>query len=351
MMHTTPGSPLLRIIGCALVLAASLLATPVARAEAAGALAPLPAGSAPASSHAPYAAGECAVCHTSADVSKPGAVPKPAPALCLDCHDEFARTLAKPHVHRPARKDCTLCHNPHNSPQAKLLLSELYALCTDCHSGIDETNSRAAVKHAALTKGRKCSNCHDPHSSAVARLLVRLPFDLCVSCHGQDGLTDAKGKKLQNIKAWLDANKEWHGPVATKDCSACHQAHGSENFRLLETPYPPEFYAPYDARNYALCFSCHKEAAFSTAQTTTLTNFRDGARNLHFVHLQEIGRGRTCRACHEVHASTQAHQIREGVPYGSSGWVLKLNYTKTATGGSCDKTCHTKKVYANRSSP
>ena len=51
-------------------------------------------------------------------------------------------------------------------------------------------------------------------------------------------------------------------------------------------------------------------------------------------------RGRTCRACHEVHASKQRHQIRDGVPYGSRGWVLKLNYTRTETGGSCARTCH-----------
>jgi hypothetical protein len=33
------------------------------------------------------------------------------------------------------------------------------------------------------------------------------------------------------------------------------------------------------------------------------------------------------------------------VPFGSSGWMLKLNYTKTADGGSCSKTCHDTKTY------
>jgi hypothetical protein len=36
------------------------------------------------------------------------------------------------------------------------------------------------------------------------------------------------------------------------------------------------------------------------------------------------------------------------VPYGSAGWVLKINYTKTPTGGTCAKTCHETKTYVNK---
>ncbi len=86
----------------------------------------------------------------------------------------------------------------------------------------------------------------------------------------------------------------------------------------------------------------------SAEQTTTLTNFRDGSRNLHYVHVHNTDRGRTCRACHEVHAAKQPHRIREGVPYGTAGWVLKINYTKTPTGGTCTKTCHETKTYVNK---
>ena len=338
-----------RASGALIAALALLAAAPTLRAQAPSPLAPHAAAATPASTHAPYAAGECKLCHQSADPKKPGPVVKKTPELCLDCHDEFLGVLGRPHTHMPARQDCTLCHNPHNAVQPKLLLGEPRVLCARCHADIAALDTTAPVRHAAISTSKQCANCHNPHGSAVERLLIQLPFDLCVSCHDQDGRVDARGKKLLNIKAWLAANKNWHGPIAAKDCSACHQPHGGDNFRLLRTNYPPEFYAPYDARNYALCFSCHNEKAFSTAQTTTLTNFRDGARNLHYLHLQQGGRGRTCRACHEVHASTQAHHIREGVPYGSSGWVLKLNYTQTESGGSCDKTCHTTKTYSYRS--
>ena len=343
--QTTQSKPGAAVVKVQTTKAAAPISAPVA---APGALAPLSAKPAPVSSHAPYEAGDCKICHQSADPKQPGPVIKQGPALCLVCHEEFASVLKRPHTHAPALADCTSCHNPHNANFRKLLLQEPRTLCTNCHDKIGKISSNAAVPHKAVSTGAQCTNCHNPHGSTVEKLLRQLPFDLCVSCHKVDTMADARGKKLQNIKAWLDDNKNWHGPVAAKDCSACHEPHGGAHFRLLKEDYPPEFYAPYDPRTYALCFSCHQETAFSTAQTSTLTSFRNGATNLHFVHLQQSGRGRTCRACHEVHASKQGNHIREGVPYGSGGWMLKLHFKKTATGGSCEKTFHSEKFYVNK---
>jgi len=83
------------------------------------------------------------------------------------------------------------------------------------------------------------------------------------------------------------------------------------------------------------------------AKTTTLTKFRNGDQNLHYLHVNKDERGRTCRACHEVHASQQKHQIRDAVPYGHTGYMLKINFTQTATGGTCAKTCHVTRSYTN----
>ena len=60
-----------------------------------------------------------------------------------------------------------------------------------------------------------------------------------------------------------------------------------------------------------------------------------------------VRQGKTCRACHEVHASKQKHQIRDAVPYGKTGYMLKVNFTQTATGGSCAQTCHLTRSYTN----
>lgn len=314
-------------------------------------LSPLPAGEKAVSSHAAFEAGDCSLCHRSADAKNPGPLTAPVNELCLGCHEDFQKVLARKSSHLPARKSCVNCHNPHNSLQRKLLVEEPLTLCLGCHEKIKDLAIQSAVKHDPVTKGAKCANCHNPHGANVEHLLTQLPFRLCVTCHGKDGVVDREGRKLTNIRKLLEENPKQHGPVAAEDCSACHNPHGYKNFRLLTTEYPATFYSPYDPRLYALCFECHEARVAAEPETTVLTQFRDGKRNLHYVHVHKAERGRTCRACHEVHASKKPHQLREGVPYGSKGWILKLNYTSTPTGGSCEKTCHGKYTYNNAAAP
>lgn len=302
-------------------------------------------------SHAPFEVGECGLCHSGSTPEDPGPVEGEVNELCFGCHEELRETMATAPVRHYAAEDaCTNCHNPHNSSLRKLLLSRPPELCADCHSDIWEQATESAVTHGALVTGDSCLNCHNPHASNVQSLLEGLPYDLCVGCHAQSGLQDHTGKELTNFGELLAANPVAHGPVAAKDCTACHQPHGSENFRLLMAEYPAKFYAPFDPDNYRLCFTCHNEEMVAEAETTTLTGFRDGSRNLHFVHVNKPDRGRTCRACHEVHAAPHEHLIRDGVPYGSKGWILPVDYRPTATGGTCVKSCHGPKTY-DRTSP
>jgi hypothetical protein len=75
-----------------------------------------------------------------------------------------------------------------------------------------------------------------------------------------------------------------------------------------------------------------------TQKTSGLTNFRNGERNLHFVHVNKSDRGRNCRACHDAHASPNALHVRSSVPYGS--WQMPINFQQTQSGGSCAPGCH-----------
>jgi len=310
-------------------------------------LAPLPAGQKPAISHSAFEDGDCSICHQNKDAKNPGPLKGPVNALCMDCHDDIEKLMSLKFSHNAAKESCVSCHNPHNSKLKKLLVEETETLCLSCHEDIKKLASQSKVKHQALEEGAKCANCHNPHAAKIEHLLIAKPYDLCVTCHGKDGVQDRDGKKLTNMKTLLADNPEWHGPVADKDCSACHNPHGGENFRLLNHEYPAEFYSAYDPKKYGLCFDCHEESMVASASTTTLTQFRNGATNLHFLHVNKAERGRTCRACHEVHAAKQKHQIRDGVPYGSKGWILRINYTRTSYGGSCEKTCHEARSYTN----
>jgi predicted CXXCH cytochrome family protein len=299
--------------------------------------------------HNPFSEGECSFCHQSKDPKNPGPLKKTVNELCLSCHEDYADALKNRKVkHKPVVQSCTNCHNAHNSMEKALLLKETGELCLGCHDAVKD-DAGGKVKHAPVTTGKKCLSCHNPHATDVQALLAAKPFDLCVSCHGVDGVKDNEGKEIDNIKKLLDNNSSHHGPIASKDCSACHQPHGGENFRLLTNVYPAAFYAPYNPDNYKLCFGCHNPEIAKTEKTFTLTKFRDGDRNLHYLHINRE-KGRTCRACHEVHASKQAHQIRDGVPYGNSGWILKVNYVQNEHGGTCAKTCHGAKTYDNAAS-
>jgi len=310
-------------------------------------LAPLAAGEKVVASHGPFEDGDCGICHKNKEAQNPGPLTAPANEQCLSCHEEFTQIMARKSSHGAARESCVSCHNPHNAKLPKLLVDEVGALCLSCHEEIKNLVTHAQVTHGAMDTEAKCLNCHNPHAANVEHLLTRLPFDLCINCHGQDGVKDHADKSLTNFKTLLAENPQHHGPVSSKDCSACHNPHGSEHFRLLGFDYPAQFYSPYDSKFYALCFECHEETILSTPETTSLTQFRDGNRNLHYLHVNKADRGRTCRACHEVHASKQPHQIRDAVPYGAKGWMLKINFTPTPTGGTCAKTCHAAKSYTN----
>ncbi len=308
---------------------------------------PLPDFKKPVSAHAPFQDGDCSICHQRKDHNDPGPILKQVNLLCLDCHDDFSKVLARKSVHEPARINCVSCHSPHNSMYPHLLVEDSGTLCLSCHTSISNLVANAAVKHDALTTGAKCVNCHNPHGANVQHLLNKLPYDLCVGCHGQDGVKDHDGKTLTNMKQLLADNPQHHGPVESKDCSACHLPHGGDHFRLLTKEYPATFYSPYDPKLYDLCFDCHEESMVKEPKTTSLTRFRNGDQNLHYVHVNKDERGRTCRACHEVHASKQPHQIRDAVPYGHTGYMLKVNFTKTDTGGQCAETCHVTRSYTN----
>ena len=86
------------------------------------------------------------------------------------------------------------------------------------------------------------------------------------------------------------------------------------------------------------------------AKGTGVTMFRDGTKNRHALHVNKEN-GRTCRACHEVHASARPAHIREAVPYGTSNWMLEINFEASEEGGSCAPGCHQVKKYTRPAGP
>lgn len=310
--------------------------------------APFPEASNARWTHAAYKLEACSICHVSKNRAKPGKLRASVNRICTGCHRQIGKLLEMRRVvHRPVADNCTHCHNPHNSPYRLLLHAPPSELCTHCHVGIKALVESATVEHDAVIKGNSCINCHSVHVSPFEHLLADRQADVCLSCHGADSLKDHDGKALTNLDRLLTDNAHKHEPVEKKDCSVCHNAHGSSYYRLLNNGFPEGIYSPYSRNAYALCFNCHdNEESFSKAETTS-TGFRDGKTNLHAIHLKRGERGRTCRVCHGEHAAPIEHLIRESVPFGAEGWKLNVNYIPDADGGRCLRSCHETKIYSN----
>ncbi len=287
--------------------------------------------------HGPVAVGDCVSCHNPHGAAKPGLLKTGTSELCESCHVEMTARLAeKRFTHAPVKTDCAGCHNPHASPYRFQLKAEGSALCLSCHKSTERLIAASPVKHDAVRTGRACQTCHEVHAAGVTPLLKGPSATLCLGCHDKE--VPMPGAPLQNIKSWLAANPNLHGPIREQDCVGCHRPHESEHFRLLEQDYPAKFYSPFDAKNYELCFACHQPDLVRVEKTASLTGFRDGERNLHFVHVNQPEKGRTCRACHEVHSSQRPRHIRDTVPFGT--WALPIKFEAVPDGGKCAPGCH-----------
>jgi len=287
--------------------------------------------------HGPAAVGACTMCHNP-HASDHGKLLKAEGAgLCTVCHETMAKRLAAAKtVHAPVQEDCLSCHHGHGGDNRFFLAEKMPTLCLDCHDDINELVESAPVGHDAVTKGRACAACHDPHASKRDALLVGESMDLCLSCH--DNAVKKGDQTLPGLGKLLAKMPHHHGPIQEKDCVACHAPHGGEYASLLAEAFPARFYAPFKEDAYALCFECHDSELATEKETEDATGFRNGTRNLHYLHVDRPVKGRTCRACHNVHASDNAKHITHTVRFGA--WNLPINYKPTPNGGTCQPGCH-----------
>ncbi len=294
--------------------------------------------------HGPVAIGACVLCHEAHSSPRDHLLRDEARTLCLTCHDDVMDLKEGDHLHGALNEDCTACHDAHASDHRYQLHATAPELCATCHQDVmDAMTTDRAVVHGAILEEGGCSTCHAPHSSSLPGLQKMTQPKLCLTCHNKD-MNDHHGQPLQNMQELLSTNANHHGPIREGLCTACHDPHSGDHFRLLVEEYPQDFYAPFDIEQYKLCFRCHIPDLVQSPKGTGLTEFRNGEQNLHWVHVNQE-KGRTCRACHEVHASSRPAHIRESVPFGSSGWMLEINFAQSDVGGSCAPACHSAKTY------
>lgn len=296
------------------------------------------------SMHGPVAMGACAQCHDPHQAGEKGLLRQESRKICLSCHEDFAQQMtAALSVHPPVKNQpCTLCHSPHGSATANILIEKMPNLCFSCHKEIQKKHGQASHSHRPIKDEKSCANCHASHFSKARGLLPEPEQKLCLSCHG--GKTE-KPAGLRNVEKEITKKKTVHGPVAGGQCKICHDPHGSDYFRLLNGSFPDSFYTRYVDGEYGFCMRCHDRSMLKYPDTTMYTKFRNGKQNLHYVHVvADKWKSRTCRACHEPHASDTPNLIStEGPRFGE--WKIPLRYEITPSGGSCAPGCHKKFGY------
>jgi predicted CXXCH cytochrome family protein len=292
--------------------------------------------------HGPVGLGHCTICHESHE-SHYEALTRGKPTdECFRCHEDTQKELAgKEYIHKPVREDCNECHDPHASAELDRLKLPVPEGCFDCHKKEGKYMQSVTVKHDAITTEKKCLNCHKAHASNLPKELADTPLELCLVCHKEP--LETEYGSIRNMLQFLNDSSYVHGPIKKGDCSACHDPHGSDYWRIVKQFFPQEFYAPFTLGMYELCFSCHEKTAALMDSSTTATGFRNGTANLHYTHVNKEYKGRTCKVCHDIHASNNPLHVTDEVPFGE--WLLPLNFEQLDNGGRCTPGCHEAKEY------
>ena len=160
-----------------------------------------------------------------------------------------------------------------------------------------------------------------PPCTAPPRVPPREAAHPRLPCHKQPIKVSAE-RVIASVAELADPNLHKHGPIASGDCSGCHDVHGGELAKLLTKPFASGFYQPFSTEAYALCFKRHVAS---------------GAQ------------GRSCLVCHTVHASKHKSLIADSALFGQ--WKLPINFTPQLTGGSCSPGCHKPAPYARSATP
>jgi len=139
-----------------------------------------------------------------------------------------------------------------------------------CTECHDAVGENLKFKHGPMASGQ-CTACHDPHASAHPKLLSRAGNELCLDCH------DELGERLSELK-------HKHQPAA-EDCRGCHLAHGADNKMFLRGKLPD------------LCTDCHDGIA----------DLLEDAKVKHAAMTEK----NSCSVCHDPHASDAEHFLRK----------------------------------------
>ncbi len=292
------------------------------------------------SNHLPVFDGNCQICHNPHESDIQYYLNKEPHELCLDCHETIKEESKLSFVHSPFNNNCTQCHNSHASVNEKLLKEKSNDLCFNCHGKLKTEIENSKQIHKVDKNEIECSSCHLPHASANDNILINSEKELCLSCHNKTIQTNSG--TLDNIAEMLKNGNIIHEAIEIGGCISCHKPHSSNNPSLANAAFPVGNYTKGIVENFELCFTCHDNGLMLNEKDNSVTKFRDGDRNLHYVHTSGE-KARNCNLCHNVHGSKGEHLLNSKIKFGN--WEMPLKYLGTENGGTCNSGCHSEKKY------
>ena len=191
---------------------------------------------------------------------------------CLECHVEFLKPVKK--EHRALNLGCESCHmkiQAKDHPREKDSIRLTQEMPGLCFSCHKKSKFQNKDIHGPVASGN-CTGCHNPHGSDFDMLLVKEPPDLCYACHNREKF-----------------NKKYVHQIITRRCS-CHNQHASENPHLLY------------ASVFQVCTDCHRARK---SGNHVVSSFPSG--KVHPVDgvpdPRDAKKMITCTTCHNPHSS------------------------------------------------
>ncbi len=202
---------------------------------------------------------------------------------CLKCHAQGMRSSGRAFDgHARNSVACSECHTIH-TPKVRPLLAEApNNFCVTCHTNVKAEFFRP-YRHRLVEGAISCVDCHDPHGSPIgsrgtAQFRAAYTNEIaCLKCH-----SDKRGPFTFE-----------HVPVRTEGCSACHEAHGSVNPRML---------IRHEVR--FMCLECHTTTGLNLPPGVTVRGTPTLAESPPAFHDLRSPRFRNCTTCHvKIHGS------------------------------------------------
>ena len=297
--------------------------------------------------HAPVRDGSCTTCHAPHASNSAHLLLKPQKELCADCHSEpgAAAVPARPgrgrRLHRlPCAARVRQPAAPR--PQWRRALRRLPCRRRRPRRGEEGRSTRRSTTAAPPVTGARRRAPEAPRRGGAGALL---PVPRRRRREGPEGAGRARrarrreGLRLLPLAARgrpegaSPAEREGrpvsaatrsvvtpamtvlHGPIRDGSCTACHEPHGGEQAersssrRSRRPPTCRTPTRPTRSASPATTGTCCKYP-----DTSFATGFRDGERNLHFLHVNNAQKGRSCVLCHELHGGTNDALIADSVP-------------------------------------